>query len=74
MTIFLAKIFGTKIIGKIDFQQNLKLTPEQKLTQSLRLYYNAKELKAAALRKFHPEMNEVQIKEKVEEIFLYAKS
>ena len=36
MTKFLAKIFATKIIGKIDFQQTLKLTPEQKLIEALR--------------------------------------
>ncbi len=52
----------------------VKLSPEQKLTQSLRLYYNAKELKIAALRKFHPELSEQEIQKKVKEIFLYAKS
>jgi len=55
-------------------KKTTKLTPEQKLTQSLRLYFNAKELKIAALRKYHPELSEQEIQKKVKEIFLYAKS
>jgi hypothetical protein len=55
-------------------KKSVKFTPEQKLTQSLRLYYNARELKIAALRKFHPELSEKEIQDKVREIFLYAKS
>ena len=51
-----------------------KHTPEQKLFLSLKLYYAAKELKTAALKKFHPELSEAEIKEKVREIFLYARS
>jgi len=55
-------------------KKTTKLTPEQKLTQSLRLYFNAKEMKIAALRKYHPELSEQEIQKKVKEIFLYAKS
>ena len=55
-------------------KKTTKLTPEQKLTQSLRLYFDAKELKIAALRKYHPELSEQEIQKKVKEIFLYAKS
>jgi len=55
-------------------KKTTKLTPEQKLTQSLRLYFNAKELKIAALRKYNPELSEQEIQKKVKEIFLYAKS
>ena len=55
-------------------KKTIKLSPEQKLTQSLRLYYNARELKIASLRKFHPELSEEEIQKKVKEIFLYAKS
>ena len=50
-----------------------KLSPEQKLLLSLRLYHSAKELKAAAIRKFHPELNKSEIEERVKKIFLYAK-
>lgn len=55
-------------------KKTTKLTPEQKLTHSLRLYFNARELKIAALRKYHPELSEQEIQKKVKEIFLYAKS
>jgi hypothetical protein len=54
--------------------KKIKLTPEQKLMQSLRLYHAAKELKTAALRKFYPSITEQEIKEKVREIFLYART
>ncbi len=49
-------------------------SPEKKLFLSLQLYYSAKELKTASLRKFYPEMTEKEIKEKVKRIFLYARS
>ena len=55
-------------------QHKLTLTPEQKLYQALRLYYSAKELKAAAIRKFHPALTEAEINEKVKEIFLHART
>lgn len=51
-----------------------KLTPEQKLKLALDLYYNARELKASAIRKDHPEWNENEVQKKVSEIFLYAHS
>ena len=51
-----------------------ELTPEKKLFLSLSLYYSAKELKTESLKKFHPELNLTEIKEKVKKIFLYARS
>jgi len=59
---------------KIHSEIIKKLTPEQKLILSLELYFSARELKAAAIRKDHPEMNEKEVQEKVREIFLYAQS
>lgn len=50
------------------------LTPEQKLIESLKLYYLAWELKRSALKKFHPEIKEKELDKKIAEIFLYAKS
>lgn len=50
------------------------MTPEQKLEVTLRLYYSAKELKAAALRAQHPDWSGEEIQEKVREIFLYART
>ena len=51
-----------------------KLTFEQKLEVALRLYHSAKELKIAAMKKFHPELTNKEIEEKVKKIFLYARS
>ena len=51
-----------------------KFTPEKKLFLSLNLYYAAKELKTEAIKKFHPELTEKEIREKVKRIFLYARS
>jgi hypothetical protein len=50
------------------------ITPENKLRLSLNLYYSAIELKRISLKKFHPELSEVEIKEKLKKIFLYARS
>ena len=51
-----------------------ELTPEKKLFLSLNLYYAAKELKTESIKKFHPELTEKEIREKVKRIFLYARS
>ncbi len=51
-----------------------QMSPEKKLEISLRLYYSARDLKKAALKKDHPELTEEEIEKKVKEIFLYARS
>ena len=51
-----------------------KYTPAQKLKEALRLYHSAKELKIAAMKKFHPELSDKEIKEKVKKMFFYARS
>jgi hypothetical protein len=51
-----------------------KMTPEQKLAISMRLYWTARDLKAAGLRLQHPEWTQKQIDQKVREIFLYART
>ena len=50
------------------------MTPEKKLQVALDLYYSAKELKAAGLRQQHPEWSTEKIRQKVREIFLYART
>jgi hypothetical protein len=50
------------------------MTPAQKLDVSLKLYHSAKALKTAALKQQHPEWSEEEIKNKVNEIFLYART
>lgn len=54
-------------------KQVKKLTPEQKLLLSLRLYHSAKELKIASIKKFHPEETDTEVKEKVKEMFSHAR-
>ena len=50
------------------------MTPEQKLHVALDLYHSAKELKAAGLRRQHPDWSTEKINQKVREIFLYART
>jgi hypothetical protein len=51
-----------------------KLTPEQKLQLAINLYFQARELKTAGIKKQYPELSEKEVNQKVKEIFLYAKS
>lgn len=50
------------------------MTPEQKLRAANKLYWTARELKAAGLRMQHPEWTEEQVQAEVREIFFYARS
>ncbi len=50
------------------------MSPERKLQLAIRLYDSARELKAAGLRLQHPDWNEEEIREKVREIFFYART
>jgi len=50
------------------------LEPEEKLYLSLKLYFSARELKMQSIKKFHPEMTEKEVKERVKKIFTYARS
>ena len=49
------------------------MTPEQKLEAAMRLYWSARELKAAALRSFHPDWSEEKIQQEVRHAFLTAR-
>jgi len=50
------------------------MTGEQKLKIAVSLYDSARELKAAGLRAQHTDWSEEKIREKVREIFLYART
>lgn len=50
------------------------MTPEQKLRAIERLYWTARSLKAAWLRRRHPDWREDEIQSKVREIFLNART
>ena len=51
-----------------------KMTPGKKLQLAMDLYYAAKEIKAAGLKRQHPEWSTEKINQKVREIFLYART
>jgi hypothetical protein len=60
---------------KSEMQQVLQaMTPAQKLRAAERLYYSARQLKAAALRAEHPDWTEEAIRQAVRQIFLHARS
>ena len=50
------------------------MTPEQKLRVALDLYYFARELKTAGLKSQHLDWTEDAIRQKVKEIFMYARA
>ena len=50
------------------------MSAEQKLNLSLKLYYEARELKAAALKHQFPEASSQEIQEKVKNLFFYART
>ena len=52
---------------------NVILTPEKKLALPESLYHSAKALKAAYLKKVHPDWSEEKIKEEVKKWMMYAK-
>ena len=55
-----------------------RMTPEKKLEASFKLYWTARELKAAGLsaglRMLHPDWTEDQVQEEVRRIFFHARS
>jgi hypothetical protein len=50
------------------------MSPAEKLRAAERLYWSARQLKAAALRAEHPDWTEEAIQQEVGQIFLYARS
>ena len=50
------------------------MTPDQKLRVALDLYYSAREIKTAGLKSQHPDWTEDTIRQKVRDIFLYART
>jgi hypothetical protein len=60
---------------KTEAQKILQaMTPTQKLRAAERLYWSARQLKAAALRAQHPDWSDEAIRKAVRSIFLYARS
>jgi hypothetical protein len=57
-----------------DMQNSVfrKMSPQQKLAASMRLYHSARELKAAWLGKLHHDWSDQKIKQAVREAFANA--
>ena len=49
------------------------MTPEQKLNAAMRLYWSARELKAAGFRHLHPDWSEEKVQQEVRHAFLTAR-
>jgi hypothetical protein len=61
-------------VMKTEGQKILQaMSPAQKLKAAERLYYSARQLKAAALRAQHPDWTDEAIRQAVRQIFLYAR-
>jgi hypothetical protein len=72
---FCVKQLQSVPVMKTEVQKALKaMSPAQKLRAAERLYYSARQLKAAALRAEHPDWTDEAIREAVRQIFLYARS
>ncbi len=50
------------------------MTPERKLELAMELYWSARDLKAAGLRRQHPDWSQEQVQAAVREVFMYARS
>jgi hypothetical protein len=50
------------------------MTSEQRLQLAERLYWEARELKAAGVRMQHPDWSEEQVKAEVRRIFIHART
>ena len=60
---------------KTEVQKVLQaMSPAQKLRAAERLYWSARQLKAAALRAQHPDWTEEDVQRAVRQIFLYARN
>ena len=68
------KISGLNEGGDLTAERFKNMTPGQKLDLSLRLYFNARELKTVVIHQLHPELTEKELEKKVRDIFLYARS
>jgi hypothetical protein len=51
-----------------------RMTPEQKLTTAAKMYFMARQWKAAGLRSLHPDWSEQQVQEEVKRVFLSART
>ena len=51
-----------------------RMSGAQKLRAAFQLYWGARKIKAARLRREHPEWSEAEVQQRVKMIFMYARS
>lgn len=51
-----------------------RMSVADKLKVSMALFHSAWQLKYAAIRQFHPALSDAEVRQKVKEAFLYARS
>lgn len=51
-----------------------KMTAEQKIRIATGLYYTARKIKRAALKRQYPDVSDVEIEKKLRDIFLHART
>ena len=51
-----------------------RMTPGQRVGIAMQMYAQARRIKAAALRSFHPDWTEEQVQDAVRRAFLYART
>ena len=59
---------------RVEREALRRLGPAGRLAVAQQLYQTARQLKEAGLRDQHPDWTDEQIREKVRELFLYARS
>ena len=64
--------FWNKQMHPIQIEIYQNMSAQRKWELSMELNFNARLLKAVALRQDHPEWNEDQVQAEVKKIFLYA--
>ncbi len=51
-----------------------KMTAEQKIRIATGLYYTARKIKRAALKRQYPDVSDIEIEKKLRDIFLHART
>lgn len=66
--------YGGFIIAFNMISRYKNITPSEKLHQSIKLYFLAKELKKSSLKKFYPQLSSEEIEIKLKAVFGNARN
>ena len=61
------------MIGEQQLATFRKMSPSQKLRAAARLYWSARQVKAAFLRSVHPDWSETRVQKAVRDAFLFSR-